>query len=38
MPTQIIPLRSLPNQKLNIVLDGQNCVLRVYWRERLLFP
>lgn len=27
-----IPLQALPAQRLNIVLDGQNCTIHVYWR------
>lgn len=27
-----IPLKSIPSQKLRVVLDGQNCTISVYYR------
>lgn len=27
-----IPLKQTPSQKLRVVLDGQNCTIRVYYR------
>ena len=35
--TQIIPLKNIPNQKLAVVLAGQNCVLHIYQRKQSLF-
>lgn len=29
---QIIPLQSIPAQRLQVVLDGQYCTIAVYWR------
>lgn len=27
-----IPIRSVPNQKFKVVLDGQNCQIKLYYR------
>ena len=27
-----IPLQSIPSQELQVILDGQNCTVSVYWR------
>ena len=27
-----IPLQALPAQRLNVVLDDQNCTIHIYWR------
>ncbi len=37
MATVIIPLKNIPNQKLAVVLAGQNCLLRLYQRKDSLF-
>ncbi len=34
---QIIPLRAVPSQTLNVVLDGQSCTLNVYQKSDDLF-
>lgn len=34
---QIIPLEAIPNQKFNIVLENQNCTIKVYQRGDYLF-
>jgi hypothetical protein len=31
----IIPLQAIPAQALAVILDGQNCDIRLYWRSRL---
>lgn len=28
----IIPLKQIPAQRLQVVLDGQNCTIALYWR------
>jgi hypothetical protein len=35
--TTTVPLSSIPNQTLSVVLAGQNCVLRLFWRKRSLY-
>ena len=32
-----IPLQPIPAQELQVILDSQNCTLRVYWRFWKLF-
>ena len=32
-----IPLKNLPSQELQVVLDGQQCMIFVYWRFGLMF-
>ena len=32
-----IPLKNLPSQELQVVLDGQQCTIFVYWRFGLMF-
>lgn len=32
-----IPLQKVPNQELQIILNGQNCALHVYWRFGKLY-
>ncbi len=32
-----IPLDSIPSQRFNIILDGQNCTLKLYQRGEFLF-
>ena len=27
-----IPLQAIPSQEVQVILDGQNCTLSVYWR------
>lgn len=34
---RFIPLAAIPSQTLNIVLDGQDCALAVYWRQERLY-
>lgn len=34
---QFIPLAQNPNQTLNVILDGQDCTLSVYWRQERLY-
>ncbi|MDL2315518.1 hypothetical protein LJC59_00345 [Desulfovibrio sp. OttesenSCG-928-A18] len=34
---QIVPLARLAAQTLNLVLDGQDCTLSVYWRQKRLY-
>jgi hypothetical protein len=31
----ILPLRAIPAQAMAIVLDNQNCDIRLYWRDKL---
>lgn len=31
----IIPLRTTPAQSLAVILGGQHCDIRLYWRDRL---
>jgi len=35
--TQTIPLRPIPSQRLNVVLDGQNCTIKIYQRGDNLY-
>ena len=32
-----IPLAAIPSQTLNIVLDGQDCTISLYWRQERLY-
>lgn len=32
-----IPLRNLPSQEIQVVLDDQECTISVYWRFGLMF-
>lgn len=32
-----VPLIALPNQQLNVTLDGQNCTIAVYQRDESLY-
>lgn len=32
-----IPLKNLPSQELQVVLDNQNCTIFLYWRFGLMF-
>lgn len=32
-----IPLLQLPNQKLSVILGGQNCTISLYWRQERLY-
>jgi hypothetical protein len=34
---RIIPLSNIPAQTLKVILDGQDCVLSVYWRQVRLY-
>ena len=34
---RVIPLAPIPAQSLNVVLDGQDCALSVYWRQVRLY-
>lgn len=34
---KIIPMEAVPNQKMNIVLNQQNCSLRVYQKSGVLY-
>lgn len=34
---RFIPLSAIPNQTLNVVLDGQDCTVSVYWRQERLY-
>lgn len=34
---QIIPLRAIPAQVLQVVLDGQECTISLYWRWGRLY-
>ena len=34
---QIIPLAQIPAQTVNMVLNGQSCTIRLYWRQTRLY-
>lgn len=34
---QIIPLRAIPSQELQVVLSGQDCTIFLYWRHGRLY-
>ena len=34
---EVIPLSAVPAQTLNVVLDGQNCTISIYWRQTHLY-
>ena len=33
----LIPLSQTPGQTLNVVLNGQNCTITLYWRQERLY-
>lgn len=33
----IVPTSALPSQRFYIVLDGQDCTLKLYWRQTRLY-
>lgn len=37
MSTSIIPVKSLPDQRFTIELDGQDCEIHIYLRYRYLY-
>lgn len=34
---RVIPLKNIPNQKLAVVLGGQNCILHLFQRKESLY-
>lgn len=34
---QVIPVAAIPAQSFNVVLDGQNCTIFLYWKQMRLF-
>ena len=34
---QVIPLRAIPAQEFQVVLDGQDCTISLYWRWGRLY-
>ena len=34
---QQIPLRQLPSQSFQIILDGQYCTITLYWKQKQLY-